>query len=130
MVAYGQHVEFPAAIAWKQQLSLQISSYPNFSGCWIGSDPIHWTKIPAPTAYQDRGAGRLIKHLVKFITGKHGLWNPQIQCYIHMDPPLIPILNRINPIPRGDRGLHQEKSVPDFVCKLEIKFLKNSRTGH
>ena len=30
-------------------LSFQISSHPNSSWCWIGTDPTHWPKIP-PTA--------------------------------------------------------------------------------
>ena len=29
----------------------------------------------------------------------HGLWNPEVQWHIHMGSPIIPILNRINPIP-------------------------------
>ena len=30
----------------------------------------------------------------------HGLWNPEVQCHIHKGSPIIPILSRINPIPR------------------------------
>jgi len=32
----------------------------------------------------------------------HGLWNPEVQCRIHKGSPIIPIQNRINPIPRID----------------------------
>ena len=28
------------------QLLLQIRSYPNFSQCWVGNNPIRWLKIP------------------------------------------------------------------------------------
>ena len=36
--------------------------------------------------------------LVKFLT--YGLWNSEIQCCIHEGSPIIPILNRINQMPR------------------------------
>jgi len=32
----------------------------------------------------------------------HGLWNPEVQCTIYKGSPVIPILARINPIPRID----------------------------
>ena len=32
----------------------------------------------------------------------HGLWNPEVQCRIHKDPPINLILSRIYPIPRID----------------------------
>ena len=30
----------------------------------------------------------------------HGLWNPEVLCHIHKGSPIIPILSRINLIPR------------------------------
>ena len=32
----------------------------------------------------------------------HVLWNPEVQFLIHKGSPIIPILSRINPIPRND----------------------------
>jgi hypothetical protein len=31
-----------------------------------------------------------------------GLWDPDLQCRIHEDSPVFPILSRINPIPYID----------------------------
>ena len=31
-----------------------------------------------------------------------GLWKPEVQCLIQKGPPIIPILSRVNPIPRID----------------------------
>ena len=31
----------------KLELRLEISSYPNSSQCWVGTDPVHWLKIPS-----------------------------------------------------------------------------------
>ena len=33
------------------------------------------------------------------------LWNPEVKCRIHKGSPIIPILNRINPVPRTDTFL-------------------------
>ena len=40
----------------------------------------------------------------------HDSWNPEFQCRILKDPPIIPILNWINPIPRIDTYLFKTLS--------------------
>ena len=40
----------------------------------------------------------------------HGLWNPEVQCHIHKGSPIIPILSRINPIPRIDTNFFKVHS--------------------
>jgi hypothetical protein len=47
-VMCGQHVTFPAMVFSRLGLSPQISSYPNSSQFWDGTDPKHWPKILLP----------------------------------------------------------------------------------
>ena len=65
----------------------------------------------------------------------HGLWNPEAQCRIHKDSPIIPILNRINPISRIDTyflrpililSSHLRLGLPKglFPVGLPVKILK------
>jgi hypothetical protein len=62
----------------------------------------------------------------------HGLWNPEVQCRIHEDSPIIPILSRINPITRIDTYLfkvHSNIVLPStpkelFPAGLPVKILK------
>jgi len=49
----------------------------------------------------------------------HGLCNPEVQCRIHKGSPIIPILSRINTIPRIDTYLfkvHSNIVLPPTVC--------------
>ena len=39
---------------FKSELPLQMSSYQNFSRCWIGTDPIQWPKILLPVRSNQR----------------------------------------------------------------------------
>ena len=48
----------------------------------------------------------------------HGLWNPEVQCRIHKGSPIIPILSRINPIPRIDTYLFKVHS--NIVLQLRL----------
>ena len=41
----------------------------------------------------------------------HGLWNPEIQCLVHKDSPIIPILSRINPILLTDKYFNKVYSI-------------------
>ena len=65
----------------------------------------------------------------KLTNSLHDLWNPEVQCRIHKDSPIIPILSRINPIPRIDTHLFKVhsnivlQSTPRSVG-LPVKILK------
>ena len=50
------------------------------------------------------------------------LWNPEVQCHIHKGSPIIPILSRINPIPRIDT--HFFKIHSNIILHLRLGFPK------
>ena len=59
-----------------------------------------------------------------WIAWLHSLWNPEVQCRIHKDSPIIPILSRINPISRIDTYFFKIHSKDLFPVGLPVKILK------
>ena len=63
-----------------------------------------------------------------------GLWNPEVQCRFHKGSPIIPILSRINSVPRIDTYFFKVHSISShlrlvlpngiFLVGLPIKILK------
>ena len=41
----------------------------------------------------------LKRNCLIIINELHSLWNPEVQCHIHKDSPIVLLLNQINPIP-------------------------------
>ena len=48
----------------------------------------------------------------------HDLWNPEVQCRIQKGFPIIPILSRINPIPRIEAYFFSRPPDTEISCDI------------
>ena len=59
--------------------------------------------------------GAVSYRFIFYLITNNGLWNPEVQCHIHKDSPIIPILTQTNPIPRIDTyslNIHYNNVLP------------------